>query len=261
MKDLFVCDLDDTLIDNTHDYAGPILDACRLIIDTLGNRAPHVSRIVQIEEEIDARRVKEINPATGSPYLYCMERFPGSLVETYREICRKSGEPAHRNIEEELYRIGMEAFDARRYVKNVHPAAARVIRFLKWHGNRLVLCTKGDKRVQDKKIKALRDAEVPVDLFDDIVIVATKDEALFRSLRTASNAPRSYSMGNSYQSDIVPAIAAGFYGIYIPVETWETVGKMDSILSEIDSARPSQCIVLPNLNAVMEWYEEVECAN
>lgn len=48
MKKLFVFDLDDTLIDNVHDYADPLLDACRLIIKTLGNKAPHVSKIIAL---------------------------------------------------------------------------------------------------------------------------------------------------------------------------------------------------------------------
>ena len=80
MKKLFVFDLDDTLIDNVQDYANPILNACGLINQTLGSRAPHVSKLIAIEQEIDKRRIKEINPDTNKPYLYSMERFPSSLV-------------------------------------------------------------------------------------------------------------------------------------------------------------------------------------
>lgn len=84
---LFVFDLDDTLMDNVHDYTEPILRMCRVIIDELGSRAPHVSVLIALEEEIDLSRRNQINPKTGKVYNYSMDRFPTSLIETYLTIC------------------------------------------------------------------------------------------------------------------------------------------------------------------------------
>src|SRR3990167_3952598 len=103
---LFVFDLDDTLIDNVHDYAQPILDATSLIVEELRSKAPHVTRIINLEQEIDSRRVKEINPQTGKPFLFSMDRFPGSLVEVYRHICKEARVPSKGIVDAKLFSIG-----------------------------------------------------------------------------------------------------------------------------------------------------------
>ena len=92
---------------------------CRKVIQVLGEKAPHVSQIVAMEQEIDKRRVRETNPSTGRPYFYSMERFPGSLVETYNQICRKVGELPLPEVQSALYEIGLGAFNERRYGKNL----------------------------------------------------------------------------------------------------------------------------------------------
>src|SRR3989344_3242824 len=195
MDKLFVADLDDTLIDNVHDYADPILDACRLIVHTLGNKAPHVTKIIAIEQEIDKRRVKEINPNTGKPYLFSMERFPGSLAEVYREICGWSRTPPDKGVEARLYDIGMQAFDDRRYLANVNPYAREVLAFLQQNGDQVILCTKGDEKVQAKKIKALQDSGIDINCFREVLIVDTKDAKLFSAIKDGCGTRSCYSIG------------------------------------------------------------------
>jgi FMN phosphatase YigB (HAD superfamily) len=249
MNKLFVFDLDDTLIDNVHDYAEPILDACRFVVKTLKNKAPHVSKIIAIEQEIDKRRVKEINPSTGKPYLWSMERFPGSLVETYREICRQSKVEPTKTAEEHLYDIGLRAFDETMYGENINPWALSVLDFLRKQGDALLLCTKGDLRVQEKKIATLQNAGI--NHFTTIRIVDDKTPKIFEEMAYGFGHCGLFSVGNSYSSDIRPALEAGFRGIYIPVETWETIGKMDSVLSEVDR---ENCVVLQNLSELKTQY-------
>lgn len=84
MNKVFVFDLDDTLMTNVHDYAEPILDMARVIIRELGPMAPHVSVVIALEEEIDKRRVHEINPATGQKFLYSMDEI---LAKVDRSRC------------------------------------------------------------------------------------------------------------------------------------------------------------------------------
>lgn len=260
MNKLFIFDLDDTLMDNVHDYSKPILRACEIIIEALGNKAPHVSKIVAMEEEIDKRRIKEINPATGKPYFYSMERFPGSLVETYREICKKVGITPVPFIEERLYTVGLTAFDESRYAANINPSALQVLNFL-WRLKLdvLALCTKGDGRVQNKKIVTLkRNLSFRSGPFVIVRIVDEKTPAVFKGIASDVIKWRKdcavWSVGNSYDSDIAPALAAGFRGIYIPVETWETIGKMDEINSRVDR---SCCLIFKNLDQIRERYEEL----
>ena len=249
MNKLFVFDLDDTLIDNVHDYAEPLLDACRFIIRMLGNKAPHVSKIIALEQEIDKRLVKEINPSTEKPYFWSMERFPTSLIEVYREICRQSKVMTDKSAEEQLYDIGLRAFDETMYKRNIHPDALSVLDFFRKQSDVCLLCSKGDPKVQEKKVAALH--SVGINHFAAVRIVDEKTPEVFREIVGRFGHCSPFSVGNSYSSDIRPALDAGFRGIYIPVETWETIDKMNSILSEVDIEK---CIVLQNLKDLKTQY-------
>lgn len=248
---LFVFDLDDTLIDNVHDYAQPILDAASLIVEELGNRAPHVTKIINMEQEIDSRRVKEINPRTGKPFLFSMDRFPGSLVEVYRHICKEARVLSREVVQAKLFSIGLQAFDEERYAKNIKPGAKEIVDFLKDSGDDVVLLTKGDIGVQAKKVIALNEANV---VFNRVDVVDTKTWKEFSIVSSRFHNLKLWSVGNSYESDIVPAFEAGFSGIFIPVETWEVIGKMDEIIAKVDREK---CLVFEDLFEIKERYEEL----
>lgn len=251
-KKLFVFDLDDTLIDNVHDYAEPLLDAARFLIKILGNKAPHVTKIIELEQEIDSRRVKEINPMTGKPYLYSMERFPGSLAELYKHICGQHGITPDEIIADLFYKIGLRAFNEETYKGNINPHALSVLNFLKGRGDIMMLCTKGDARVQNKKIDALKQSGI--NHFSAVLVLDNKGSHTFKTLASGFDSCGLWSVGNSYDSDIKPALEAGYKGIYIPVETWETIGKMDAIRGEVDIKR---CLVLKNLGEIITRYGEL----
>ncbi|HEY4521810.1 MAG TPA: hypothetical protein VJH05_01570 [Candidatus Paceibacterota bacterium] len=248
---LFVFDLDDTLIDNVHDYAQPILDATSLIVEELRSKAPHVTRIINLEQEIDSRRVKEINPQTGKPFLFSMDRFPGSLVEVYRYICKQAKINPKAQTEERLFAIGLKAFDEQRYGSNIILGAKTIVDFLRNQGDVVVLLTKGDKSVQRKKIMALGSAHIN---FDNICVVETKNFKHFQQMTNFCFPPcqKWFSVGNSYESDIAPALEVGYKGILIPVETWEVIGKMEEILAKVDREK---CFVFGDLFEITEKYE------
>lgn len=127
----------------------------------------------------------------------------------------------------------MGAFDARRYKKNIKPDVMSVISFLRGMADRIVLCTAGDPIVQNKKVRTLESINIK---FDDVVIVEKKTAETFSSLAGDFRGLK-YSVGNNYKSDIVPALEVGYRGIYIPVETWETISQMDKVSAEVDSLR------------------------
>ena len=159
-----------------------------------------------------------------------MARFPGTLTETYRVICRKAGVTPDEAVAERLYGVGLGAFNPERYSKNIKPDAGRVIKFLRSQGDSVMLCTAGDPEVQMKKIAALKSAGI---VFEAVEIVDKKTPEAFHSLALGYGVHSLYSVGNNYNSDIVPSFEAGYRGIYIPVETWETLGKMDEIISQV----------------------------
>ncbi|MEQ1944059.1 HAD family hydrolase [Mesorhizobium sp. VNQ89] len=84
---------------------------------------------------------------------------------------------------------------------------------------RLVLITKGDLFDQERKIAESGLGE----LFQAIEIVSDKNRATYeRAFSRHGDGPASSMMiGNSLKSDVLPALAAGSWGVYVPHDlTW-----------------------------------------
>lgn len=84
---------------------------------------------------------------------------------------------------------------------------------------KLVMITKGDLFDQERKLAQSGLGE----LFDAVEIVSNKDIATYERAFTRHGDGPAHAMmvGNSLKSDIIPAIAAGSWGIYIPHDlTW-----------------------------------------
>lgn len=85
---------------------------------------------------------------------------------------------------------------------------------------RLVLITKGDLLDQERKL-----AQSGLgDLFDAVEIVSDKTAPVYRRIfaRHGDGPARAMMIGNSLKSDVIPAIEAGGWGVYIPHDlTWE----------------------------------------
>jgi len=115
---------------------------------------------------------------------------------------------------------------------------------------RLVLITKGDLFDQERKL-----AQSGLgDFFDAVEIVSNKDNATYERIfkRHGDGPDRSMMIGNSLKSDVVPAIEAGSWGVFVPHElTWvlehveapvsspryrqiEHLGELVPLLAEID---------------------------
>jgi putative hydrolase of the HAD superfamily len=84
---------------------------------------------------------------------------------------------------------------------------------------RLVMITKGDLFDQERKLAASGLGE----LFNAIEIVSEKSEATYARIfaRHGDGPERAMMVGNSIKSDIIPAIAAGSWGVLVPHDlTW-----------------------------------------
>lgn len=90
---------------------------------------------------------------------------------------------------------------------------------------RIVLITKGDLLHQERKL-----AQSGLgDLFDDVAIVSEKSAETYRRVFSAgSGGPASAMMvGNSLKSDVVPAVAAGSWGVHVPSDLEWDLEKAD----------------------------------
>jgi putative hydrolase of the HAD superfamily len=84
---------------------------------------------------------------------------------------------------------------------------------------RMILVTKGDLFDQERKL-----AQSGLgDLFDAVEIVSDKTAATYERIftRHGDGPDRSMMVGNSLRSDVIPAIQAGSWGVYVPHSlTW-----------------------------------------
>ena len=89
------------------------------------------------------------------------------------------------------------------------------------HGRfRLIVVTKGDLYHQEHKIEA----SGLMRFFDAAHVVSEKDPALYRRVFTAEcgDPGRAMMVGNSPRSDVLPALEAGAWGVYVPQPlAWE----------------------------------------
>lgn len=111
---------------------------------------------------------------------------------------------------------------------------------------RLVLITKGDLFDQERKL-----AQSGLgDFFDAVEIVSDKAEATYRRIfdNHGDGPRRAMMVGNSLKSDVVPAIAAGAWGVYVPHDlTWALehveAPSADPRFREIEDLRELKAIV------------------
>jgi putative hydrolase of the HAD superfamily len=84
---------------------------------------------------------------------------------------------------------------------------------------RIILITKGDLFDQERKLAQSGLGE----LFDAVEIVSDKNASTYQRVfsRHGDGPGRSMMVGNSLRSDVVPAIEAGSWGVYVPHDlTW-----------------------------------------
>lgn len=239
---IWIFDLDDTLMFTSGNYTDPINRGCLRIYDALDKKIP-LADIKKLRNEIDLILRDKPNPFSKKlpkpPYKYSMERFPMSFVETYKDLCRRFNLNSLYAVENELYKIGLRAYlTPGKYKSQIASEAARILKFLSKKKDILVLCTKGDLRVQRRKLKALKLVGL-LKLFYLVRVVPDKDAKVFKQLlkELEIDGKRLFSVGNEYDADIKPAIKVGCFGIYIPVSIWTNKGKLQRIERRRSKAR------------------------
>lgn len=117
---------------------------------------------------------------------------------------------------------------------------------------RLALITKGDLFDQERKLAASGLGE----LFRAVEIVSDKTPSVYtRIFREQAAENTAMMVGNSVKSDVIPAITAGGYGIYVPHDLeW-------SLEAAIPPENHKRYREISNLSALPALIEEIEDAN
>lgn len=91
--------------------------------------------------------------------------------------------------------------------------------------HRLVLITKGDLLHQERKLAQSGLGE----FFEDVAIVSEKTVNTYQNVfgRHTGGAEAAMMVGNSMKSDVVPAVAAGSWGVFVPHDLEWDLEKAD----------------------------------
>jgi len=208
MKALWVFDLDGTLVTTNIDYSFVILDFCRLMLSTFEHKAPYYQDILDLEQEIDKERFKTMRADRN--------RFPGSLVEAYKELCRRADVKIDPAIEQQVLKIGMDALSEETYQKrSMIPGAENLLLWLRLQGDPLYCVTAGDSVVQWMKWRGYNLRRFfPTQR--EFRPVKWQKLTTLKELRSLHPGLPAVMVGDSIGSDMEPASDAGYLPIYVP---------------------------------------------
>jgi len=157
-------------------------------------------------------RVVEVMIRNLKIYGFGIKSFTLSLVETAIEVTEGR---APSSVIGEIVAAGREMAA---HPVEILPHARETLEALA-DRYKLVLITKGDLFDQERKIAESGLGE----LFQAVEIVSDKNRAIYERIftRHGDGAERAMMIGNSLKSDVLPAIAAGSWGVHVPHDlTW-----------------------------------------
>jgi putative hydrolase of the HAD superfamily len=162
----------------------------------------------ELERLIDVQNVDAMG--------FSAERFPTSCAQAYEELCRRQSLPPDPVISMKIRQAARSVFELEApLVFNVRETLSD----LRAQGMRLALLTKGDPDIQARRIEnsGLRD------FFEVIEIVPEKSASVIRSVvdRLGVGVESAMMVGNSVQSDLIPAIEAGLRVAWVNAHVWE----------------------------------------
>ncbi|MBI4992463.1 MAG: HAD family hydrolase [Candidatus Harrisonbacteria bacterium] len=249
---VWVFDLDGTLMDTLDLYRKPAEEAYTLIMRKLGDHSPSFNEIKERHSILDKEMIYQKDPDTGKLYLFTKKRFPTSLVKIYEILCKEAGIEPSFLVMRKIYRIGLKAFNQERYRRKIKPQAFMIAQFLKKRGDILFILTKGDRRIQGDKRRALKEAGL-LKFFKAFIIVPDDKGPALKSIKETYPDNERYCIGDTYKADIMPGIKWGFFGVYIPSNAnWMEVGRLKWIEQQRSKRRSNR---YANLMEIAEKYD------
>jgi len=154
-----------------------------------------------------AERLEAAERRNLGHYGFGVKGFTLSMIETAIEVT-EARVPA--SVIAELVAAGREMLE---HPIELLPQARATVTALA-ADYRVVLITKGDLLDQERKL-----AQSGLgDLFNAVEIVSDKTDVAYRTIfaRHGTGADQALMVGNSLKSDVIPALAAGAWGVHVP---------------------------------------------
>lgn len=196
---LLIFDADDTLWETEVLYDEARERAANLVARAGLDRG----RWTELQKAIDIENVKTMGLSR--------RRFPTSSVQAYERL---AGTSVLEPLRDRIWSASETVFTAP--ARPLPGVAETLVRLADAHT--LVMLTKGDREVQQMRI----DRFEHVGLFDALIVVPRKTASTFESIVDiyGGDSARSWSIGNSLASDIIPAAEAGLKTIWIDAYVW-----------------------------------------
>lgn len=205
-KQTLLFDMDDTLI-YCNKYFVEVIQAFSALLADWFQDAGVTSKDVKTKQS-------ELDVACIEQYGFAAAHFPQSFLDTYEFFARRHGYQVEDTKRTLVIDLGRSVYE-----KEViaFPHMNETLQKLQEDGHQLCLYTGGDAVIQQKKIEQM---ELRRFFADRIFIEQHKNnEALHRILQTQQFDPtRTWMIGNSIRTDIVPALENGIHTIHIPAE-------------------------------------------
>jgi putative hydrolase of the HAD superfamily len=195
---------------------------------------PYVPVGVDIKAALVATERKNIDA-----YGYGVKSFGLSSMEA--AITLTNGEIPAFELQKILHGVREHLTEPVRVFEGVAEVLARVSSQF-----RTILITKGDLAHQTRKVETSGLSHH----FEHVEIVLEKDPATYAHvLKSLDINPQSFCMvGNSMKSDILPVLAIGGFGVYVP---YEILWELDH--AEHPTANTDRYVELETLSLVPEW--------
>ncbi|WP_200760201.1 HAD family hydrolase [Effusibacillus dendaii] len=207
MSQHILFDLDDTLIHCNKHFTLTRELFLDLMMSLFQDFPVERSLIDKTQEKIDMAGVEKWGLGKN--------RFPDSLVQTYRLMCQKYGKIPEQKEEARILELGHSVYD---FDIELYPYAMNTLEKLIKQGHDLYLYTGGDFQIQTQKVlEAGLDVIFPE---QKRFIYEHKNTKVLRHILTRYNfhPQKTWMVGNSARSDIRPALETGIHAIHIPDE-------------------------------------------
>jgi putative hydrolase of the HAD superfamily len=206
VKQTIIFDLDDTLIHCNKYFYLVINRFADWMVDRFRPYGLEKQRIIEKQMEIDIARVEQKG--------FAGDHFPQSLVDTYNYYCDWAGIRPSVNDTRNLWQLGQSVY---KYKTEPYPGMEATLQSLTRQGHELHLYTGGEPEIQRQKIRSHK-----LERFfgERIYIRRHKNEAALDEILSSGRFDRSrtWMVGNSLRTDVLPAIRNGIHAIYLKAE-------------------------------------------
>ncbi|WP_209860486.1 HAD family hydrolase [Paenibacillus shirakamiensis] len=162
------------------------------------------------KEEIRDKQT-EIDVAGVLQSGFASHHFPQSLIETYKYFCILTGRSFLATEESQLMELGLSVYEQK---IEPYPGMLETLDLLTSQGHELFLYTGGENVIQQRKIEQMKLAAY---FKEHIYIRQHKNVVALEGILASHTFDRSrtWMIGNSLRTDIIPALTAGINTIYI----------------------------------------------